>query len=353
MAEILFDAPVAPDELTNYLNTYVPAPPRNTLTGLARVNYTPDDKVRWGSITRRNRMAKYRAFDGHIHRTSRDMAAESYVNLPPFSNSLMTGEYETLVKEFARMKGGNTALLADAIYNDGELLTQSMWNRVEMGLGQALLGAFTVDENETMFEVDYAVPGDNRITANVLWSDPAALIADDLRALRAQFIASAGVAPGRIVTTERVLGTILRNPQVVAEAIGTQTGRARITRAELTAWLDAESIPVDVTLVEGVMYNDETGLDERVFPDNVLVMTPTVLGDVLQFTFGLSASALKLVRSNRTTLTIDGDGGGIEPRIVGMVIEDGPPYREFTYTDAVGLPILSRPKDVVIGTVLS
>lgn len=345
MAEILFDAPVGPGELTAYIQKYVPAPAQNQLTGLAQVGYTPDDKVRWGTITRKNRMAKYRAYDGAIARAQRDLAAESYIKLAPFSNSLMSGEYETLQKEFARLAGGNTAALADAIYNDAEHLVATMWNRVEKALGTALQGSFDVDENRTSFGVDFGIDALNEITIGTDWDEPpltAADIADDLREMAARFVASFGVRPGRIVTSQHVVSLIQQNPQVVAEALGTLTGRARITRAELTAWLESENLPPIVTEVEGSMWNDETGLDERVLPENKIFMLPEDVGRVLQFTFGLSASALKLIRSGRTDLTF-GDG----TRITGMVIEDGPPYREYTYTDAVGIPILSDPTGVV------
>ena len=348
MAEILFDAPVPPDALTRYAEEYVPRPAENLLTAAADVNYTPDDKIRWGRVTRKNRMAKYRAWDGNIARQTRDTAQEQWVPLAPFSNSQVTGEYETLKKEYARMQGGNVAFLADAIYNDTDALVRSMWNRVEKGLGNTLVtGKFTVNENQAMYEADYALPAANQIVSATPWTNPAATAADDLRALRSRFVASAGVAPGRIVTSEAVISALLRNAQLVGEALGTTSGRTRITRAELNAWLGSESLPTIVTEVEGAMFNDETGLDERVLPQDLLVMTPANLGDCLEFTFGLSASALKLVNSNRTDLTF-----GDRTRITGMVIEDGPPFREFVYVDAVGIPILTAPQRVVIGDVL-
>lgn len=348
MAEILFDAPVPPDALTRYAEEYVPRPAENLLTAAADVNYTPDDKIRWGRVTRKNRMAKYRAWDGHIARQTRDTAQEQWVPLAPFSNSQVTGEYETLKKEYTRMQGGNVAFLADAIYNDTDALVRSMWNRVEKGLGNTLVtGKFTVNENQAMYEADYALPAANQIVSATPWTNPAATAADDLRALRSRFVASAGVAPGRIFTSEAVISALLRNAQLVGEALGTTSGRTRITRAELNAWLGSESLPTIVTEVEGAMFNDETGLDERVLPQDLLVMTPANLGDCLEFTFGLSASALKLVNSNRTDLTF-----GDRTRITGMVIEDGPPFREFVYVDAVGIPILTAPQRVVIGDVL-
>ena len=349
MAEILFDAPVPPDTLTRYVEQYVPRPAGNLLTAAVNVNYVPDSKVRWGTITRKNRMAKYRAYDGAIARAQRDTAAEQYVTLPPFSNSQVTGEYETLQKEFARMEGGNKAVLADAIYNDAEALTVSMWNRVEKALGSVLTtGKFSVNENQTMYEADYGLAAGNKVTVATPWTTSAtANAADDLRAFRQAFVTSAGVAPGRITTTEAVVSALLRNAQIVQEALGTLSGRTRITRAELQAWLASENLPQITETIEGVMYNEETGSDERVFPNDLLVMSPANLGDALEFTFGLSASALKLVNSNRTDLTF-----GDRTRITGMVIEEGPPFREYVYVDAVGLPVMTAPQRIFVADVL-
>ena len=38
--------------------------------------------------------------------------------------------------------------------------------------------------------------------------------------------------------------------------------------------------------------------------------------------------------------------------IVGLAIKEGPPFRQFTYVDAVGMPLLMGPKSLVVGTVL-
>lgn len=347
MAEILWDAPVPPDTLSSYLEKYVPAPAQNTLTGLASVNYTSDDKVRWGTITRKNRYARYRAYDGAIARTVRDAAEDRWLSLAPFSNSLVNGEYATLKKEHARLGGSNMAVLEDAIYNDGETLMTTMWNRVELALGTAMLGKFEVNENRTRLEVDYGIPAANQIGAATAWTDITALAADDLRAMVAQSMRASGVRPGRIVTSQAVVSALLRNVQVVSEAIGVMTGRTRITRAELSAWLASEQLPQIVTEVEGIMEDEETGQQVRVFPEDKIVLAPAQLSDVLTFTFGLSATALRLIQSARTDFSF-----GDQVRVAGMVVVDGPPFREYTYTDAVGMPILSAPERVVVGTVL-
>jgi hypothetical protein len=39
------------------------------------------------------------------------------------------------------------------------------------------------------------------------------------------------------------------------------------------------------------------------------------------------------------------------PGIVGVVEKVGPPYREFTFVDAVGMPVLANPKLLMVADV--
>lgn len=347
MAEIVYDAALTPDQIT-WAARSVPTPANLVLSGMVPTRYIQQDKVRWGEITRRNQMAKYRAFDGAIARARRDTAADQYVTLAPFSNSLVAGEYESLQKQYALMQGGNRAVLVNAILDDTQLLMDSMYNRIEKALGSVLsTGKFTVNENRTMFEADYGVATANMFTAGTVWSNPSAKAADDLRAMRDRYVVSAGVAPGRMITSQAVYNSLLRNTQIVAEAIGTLAGRTYLTSAELTAWLATSGLPTIITQVETSMYNDETDADERVMPQNKIVMLPENLNGVVEFVYGLSATALELINSKRSELSFGSATG-----VVGMVVKDGPPFRQFTYTDAVGLPVLYGARQVVIGTVL-
>ena len=347
MAEIVYDAPLTPDQITWVMRS-IPTPDDLVLSREVPTRTIQSDKVRWGEVTRRNRIAKYRAYDGAIARARRDGAADQYMTLAPFSNSLMAGEYETLQKQYALMAGGNRAVLINAIMDDTQILMDSMYNRVEKALGSVLTsGKFTVNENRTMFEADYGVPAENFFTAAAKWiaNPTTAKAGDDLRAMRDLAVKS-GMVPGRIWTSTAVVNALLRNAQVVGEAIGTQVGRTYLTRAELQVWLGNNMLPTQIDEVETAMYDDEAGTDKRVFPQNLLVLTPESLAGVLEFVYGISATAFELVQSNRSEMTF-----GQASWIVGMIVKDGPPFRQFTYTDAIGMPILYGARQVVIGSV--
>lgn len=348
MAEILYDAPVSPGLLTYAIRNITPNS-ELVLSNLAPTSTVNSTYVRWGDILRRNQLAKYRAFDGPISVAQRDGIDERTVRLAPFSNSLNQGEYERLQAEHLRLGGTQYEALQAAIFADAEILTHSMHCRVEKALASTLAtGVFAVNENGFASTADFGVPAANRFTATTPWTTSAtALAADDLRALVSLFKSSAGVAPGRIITSEAVVNALSTNAQVIAEAVGTTTARTWINRDELGAWLRANRLPDVITEVETNVYNDETGANERVFPENTIVLAPESLTGVLEFRYGLSATALELVQSPLTELTFSD-----APGIVGMVVKEGPPFRQFTYVDAVGMPLLVAPRSVVIGSVL-
>lgn len=349
MAEILWDAPATPDEIS-FAIRQIPLRSDLVLTGMPGViTYSASHTVRWGEVTRRNRLASYRSFDGPIAVGARDDEQDKQVRLAPFSRSLNLGEYERLSIEFERMAGGNRAVLADALYDDAENLTSSMHNRAEKAVGQTLYtGVFDVNENGYRGTADFGLAAANKFTAATVWSTSGtAKAGDDLRAMGKRFLQSAGVRAGRIITSEAVVDSLLTNAQIVAEAVGIQSGRTWITRDELNTWLGQNRLPQLVTEYETSFFNEETGLEERVIPENRIILTPANLTDIIQFRYGLSATALELIRSPRSEMTWQ-DGAGI----VGLAIKEGPPFRQFTYVDAVGMPLLMGPKSLVVGTVL-
>ena len=75
MPDIMWDAPASPDEVT-FAIRQIPLRSELVLSSLANITYSESHTVRWGEVTRRNRLAKYRAFDGPVAKSARDDAAD-------------------------------------------------------------------------------------------------------------------------------------------------------------------------------------------------------------------------------------------------------------------------------------
>lgn len=346
---IFFDAEVSPDALTAFVRE-VPMAANLALSNAIPTRAIDGQTVDFREMVHTNRTAKFRAFDGAISTMGRDGGSEYEVGLLPLSNSINMGEYERIQIQFARTGGTNKAAIANAIYNDAQNLVASIRNRIELAWGDVLTdGKLTISENGltgTAGEADFGVPAEHLVTAAKSWLDPTATILDDLFAWQETYANTPGAGdPGAIRTARKVIRAMQKNTQIVNAIKGTATGTyPRVTVAELNTFLDSEGLPNVVELTD--LSLDVDGTPTRVMPDNRVLLTPANLGDLGFTAYGVTATSLELVGSNATEMSF-----ADAPGIVGVVEKVGPPYRQFTFVDAVAMPVLSQPKRLFVATV--
>ncbi|WP_087507921.1 major capsid protein [Cellulomonas iranensis] len=343
---LVFDAPVSNEALTTFVRN-VPVD-----SELRLLNQVPSRTVARGEISlaevfRRNRTARYRSFDGRIHVSARDGGTTKTVKLLPLSSSLSMGEYERLQLEFARTGGTNTAALADAIYDDATQLTREVHARLEQALGDVLTdGVLTLNENGLVgVELDFGVPVNQKVIAATVWSNVAAPALTNLIAWRDVYIANNGSAPGAIRTSRTVISHLQRNTEIINAIYGSAAGRTRASFADLQTLLASEGLP---PLVES--YDTQVDVDGtlvRVIPENRLLFTPENLGDLVNTVYGVSATALELVNSNKADFSFEE-----APGIVGVITKDGPPFRQYSFVDGVAMPVLNDARRLLTAQVL-
>lgn len=342
---IFFDAPVSPDALTSFVRD-VPLNPSLALLEAFPTVKLNTNTVDFAEIVRTNRTARYRSFDGRIHVSSRDAGSEKRVNLLPLSTSLSMGELERLQLEFARTGGTRQAALADAVYNDATNLTREVQNRLEQAWGSVLgTGKLTIDENGYQGEADFGVPADHKAPAAKVWTDKTALALTELIAWHDIYVATTGGPAGSIRTSQAALRALQSVTEIVAAVHGTTSGKTRVTLAELNELLTTEGLPYIEAPYDAQV--DVDGTLTRVIPADKLLFTPSDLSSLGHTAWGVSATALELVNSGEAEMSFEEAAG-----IVGVVEKVGPPYRQFTYVDAVAMPILSDARRLFIATVL-
>jgi hypothetical protein len=301
--------------------------------------------VDFAEIVRTNRTARYRSWDGRIHVSERDTGSEKRVALLPLSSSLSMGEYERLQLEFARNAGTNQQALANSIYNDATNLTREVQNRIELAWGDVLTdGVLTINENGFMGSADFGVPSTHIVSAGTAWTNVAAPALDNLIAWVDVYVATNGAPPGQIQTSQRVLRLMQTNTQLINAAVGAAVTRTRINREELNDVLASEGLPTLSAPYDAVL--DVDGTTTRVIADDRLLFLPTNMSDLGYTAWGVTATALELVNSNEADLSFEE-----APGIVGVVEKTGPPYRQFTYVDAVAMPILADARKLFVADV--
>lgn len=343
---IFFDAPVEPDDLTTFVRE-VPVPLNLTLSNLFPTRTIADNKVDFMEIVHTNRTAKFRSYDGRIHVSSRDTGSEKYVKLPPLSSSLNMGEYERLQLEFARNGGTNQQSLAAAVYNDAQNLTNEVLNRIELAWGDVLTdGKLSINENGLVSEADFGVPAGHIVAPlGALWTNTAASVPlSDLILWHDVYVATNGFAAGQIRTSQRVMRLMTRNTEIINAIKGAAATVTRVTIQELNDLLSSEGLPTLGAPIDSSL--DVDGVTTRVTPDDRVFFLPPNIADLGYTAYGLSATALELVNSSEAALSFED-----APGIVGVVEKIGPPYRQFTYVDAVAMPILVNARRLMIADV--
>ena len=343
---IVFDGPVTPDALTVFTRE-VPTPAEHLLAQILPVRTFDRNTIDLAEITRTNRTARFRAWDGRLHVSERDEAISKQVKLPPLSSSLSLGELERLQLEFARSGGGNAAAIVNATYNDAEILTREVLNRLEQARGDVLTdGKFTLaGEGGLYLEADYGVPANHFVSPGTPWSTVASatIIANETTWVKT-YVATNGFRPGWQAVSTDTLMYMLQNAELrtlAASLVGTP---GIVTRPGLDAALAAYSLPPIRYVYDTLV--DVDGAPTRTIPaDRVLFGPPD--GATLGYTaMGLTATALELVNSSAVDFSFED-----APGIVGVVEKIGPPYREFTFVDACGMPVLERPKLLLVADV--
>lgn len=342
---IFFDAPVPPEALTAFVRQ-VPVNAGRALLGQIPTVEVDSNTIRWGDITRTNRTAKFRAFDGSIAKSKRDGASDSEVRLIPLGSTLDVGEYERLQIEFARTGGTNLALLERAIYDDAEQLTHEVYNRLELAVGRLLAtGKLTINENGYQGEADFGVPGTQKHTAGTAWTNVSTALAfTDLKTWNSARVSNGNGRAEVIRTSERIRGLYLRNAEVIETLYGTGSSRTWASLADVNALHLSEDLPPFTETFDESL--DVDGVTTQVIPDDILLFTPRNLGEVVDLRVGVSATALELVDSNKADFSFEDAAG-----LAGVVVKDGPPYRQTTFVDGVAMPIMTSPKKISIADV--
>jgi hypothetical protein len=343
---IVFDGPVTPDALTAFVRE-VPTPANYVLDQLLPNVYFDKNTIDVAELTKTNRAAKFRAFDGRIHRSERDTLTTSTVKLPPLSSMNGVGELERLNLEAARQQGGSNSAFVNQIYADAENLTREIQSRMELARGDVLSdGKFTLaGENGLFLEADFGVPAGHLVSASTVWSNTAsATVIADITAWVDVYVATNGFAPGGMVLSRKVLNYLLRNAEVRSLSTSISGAPGLVTRPALDAALDAFGLP-PITFVYDTQV-DVDGAATRVLAEDKVLFVPPNPADLGYTAWGVSATALELVNAAKVDFSFEN-----APGIVGVVEKSGPPYREETFVDAVGMPILANPKRLLVADV--
>lgn len=288
-------------------------------------------------------VAPYRAFDTEAAIGKRPGVSRVSGELPPLSKKMRLGEEARLRLE--QLNTGSAAGLADQIFDDAANLVRAVQARLELARGNALYdGKVTIAENGLVATIDFGMSGSHKVAPGILWSTVAtATVLADLLTWRALYITDNGVAPGAIVTSNRVLGYMLRNAEVRTLASSVAGTPAVVSQETLRQVLAIHGLP-PVETYDTVVRVD--GVATRPIPDDRLLMLPAAGGPPLGNTFsGITAEALELRQAGQMV-------AGAEAGIVAVVDKTFDPVATWTKAAAIAVPVVANPDLVISADVL-
>ncbi len=348
---MIVDDFIEPAVLTGYVRE-VPSPYNLMLSEFLPDRNIGDIEAAIDQVTRTNRAAQFRAWDTETPIGQRDRFQRSKVKLPPLGQKLPIGEQERLMLERIRTGGDNRNGYVQAIYDDAAQLSREVRNRMELARGDVLVdGKFTLaGENGLTIEADFGLDGSHLVApAGALWSDTTnAVPLRDLKAWVDLYVDETGEKPGVMLTSNTVINNLLLNAEIRSLFYRGQTLSGApdlITTAQLSQVLSAYGLP-DIR-----EYNtkiDVNGSSTRVIPADKVILLPSEPASLGFTAWGITAEALELAAGQNPSLEFND-----LPGLVGVVMKEGDPVRVWTKVGAVGMPLITDPRRLVVADVLA
>jgi hypothetical protein len=347
---MIIDEYIDPAVLTGFVRD-VPTP-----INLILNQYLPDRQINdieaaMDQVTRTNRAAKFRAWDSEVPTSKRDSFQRTKVSLPPLGVKLPIGEYERLMLERIRTGGDNRNAYVEAIYNDAEQLSREVRNRMELARGDVLTdGKFTLTgENGLTIEADFGLPAGNLVSPSIAWNDvDNATPLGNYKTWTDAYVDLNGEMPGVGLTSRKVVNNLLLSAEIRAlfDRGNAVAGPPNlVTPQQLNTVLTAYGYPPLATYDTRI---DVDGTATRPIPEDRLIFLPSDPASLGFTAWGITVEALELATGQNPGLLFTD-----LPGLVGVVMKEGDPLRVWTKVGAVGMPLITDPRRLMVADVLS
>lgn len=337
---------IEPAVLTGFVRE-VPTPYNLILNRYLPDRNIGDIEAAIDQVTRVNRAAQFRAWDTETPISVRDRFQRSKVKLPPLGVKLVVGEHERLMLERIRTGGDNRNGYVAQIYDDAAQLAREVRNRMELARADVLVdGKFSLTgENGLYLEADFGLDADHLVTASTVWSDHAdATPLQDLKTWVDLYVEETGEKPGRMLTSNTVVNNLLMSAEI-RELLTTPYGVPNLlTQSSLTQILSAYGLP---PIEEYNTRVEVDGSSTRIIPEDRVLFLPEDPASLGFTAWGVTAESLELASGQNPSLEFEE-----LPGLVGVVLKEGDPVRVWTKVGAVGMPLITDPRRLVVADVL-
>lgn len=202
------------------------------------------------------------------------------------------------------IEGGSEAYIeaiVSRIFDDEkDLLEGAAAQRERMRMMALTTGTIVMEGNGQVYEYDYGMPAEHKVTTEKSWSDPTATILDDIRKGMQKIEEDTGVTVTRAVCGGKVLSYFRINNEIRASLTNAETGERFISDKKILQFISDE---LDLQIVKNdKRYRDEKGAEQRYVPEDVFVMFPS--GALGKTWFGTTPEQSDLMSGTAANVTI-------------------------------------------------
>lgn len=306
-----------------------------TIFPAERVN---DTIYEWAVNRKHQDLAAFRAFNAESKIIGGGDWEEKTAKLIPLSAKLPFKEYDKI-----RRMGQNSPETVQAAFDRlNTEVSESIARRIVLARGEALAtGKLAIREEGLVQNVDFERRADFTTTLATFWDAEDADPIRDLETLREAYVAENGGQAQQIITSSRVVSTLVRSTGLRAY-LGTQAP-ALITRAAVNEILQSYGFPPLTIIDDQVSYSDPaTGqrVVKRVLPQDSVVFAAPGAGATV---WGVTAEA------DDPRYGLSGDMPGL---VVGAYATDDPATK-WIHANASVLPALVNANATMVAKVLT
>lgn len=255
---------------------------------------------------------------------------------------------EELRQELNKIIESNNQAYIDAVVNrifndEMELLEGAAAQRERMRMMALTTGTIVMEGNGQVYEYDYGMPDEHKVTVTKSWSDPTAPILEDIRTGKQKILDDTGVTVERAVCSSKVFGYFRINNEIKASINTLTDGAGYISDARIKQFFLDE---LELTIVTNdKRYKDETGTAQRYIPDDVFTMFPA--GQLGNTWFGTTPEESDLMSSSVANVTITDTGVAV------TTVEKADPVNVETKVTMICLPDFPTADQVYILDVIA
>ena len=175
------------------------------------------------------------------------------------------------------IESGNQAYI-DAIVNrifadETELLEGASAQRERMRMMALTTGTIVMEGNGQTYEYDYQMPDAHKVTTTKSWSDPTAIIMDDIRNGINKIVEDTGVTPIRAVCNSKTFAYFRINTEIKKSILTLTDGVGFISDQKIKQYISDE-LGLEIA-VNDKRYKDEDGATQKYIPDDTFTMFPS------------------------------------------------------------------------------